>query len=201
MKRPLALTAYLLATVSLALYVVLYLVGTIRLLSWAGGFGATTIVVFLVAAIYGVALALNAASISSFTASPEKYKKKKATAIAAIVFNFITVLLLFISLVAMNTSLGAFLAFPLFALIPNNGFIAILVIVLLCVLAATVLAIVDLALEKKRVYSNPKSAQAEVAEATVEAQLAKITAMKENGTINDEEYQKLRQSIIEKASK
>ena len=201
MKRPLALTAYLLATVSLALFVVLYLVGTIRLLAWAGGFGATTIIVFLVAAIYGVALALNAASISSFKASPAKYKKKKATAIAAIVFNFITVLLLFISLVAMNTSIGAFLAFPLFALIPNNGFIAILVIVLLCVLAATVLAIVDLTLEKKRVYSNPKPAQPETVEATVEAQLAKITAMKENGTINDEEYQKLRQSIIEKASK
>ena len=70
MKRPLALTAYLLATVSLALYVVLYLVGTIRLFVWADGFGATTIIVLLVAAIYGVALALNAASISTFTASP-----------------------------------------------------------------------------------------------------------------------------------
>ena len=119
MKRPLALTAYLLATVSLALFVVLYLVGTIRLLVRANGFGATTIIVFLVAAIYGVALALNAASISSFKASPAKYKKKKATAIAAIVFNFITVLLLFISLVAMNTSIGAFLIIPIIALIPN----------------------------------------------------------------------------------
>ena len=120
--------------------------------------------------IIAVRLALNAASISTFTASPEKYKKKKATAIAAIVFNFIAIVLLIISITGLTNEFGAFLAFPLFALIPNNGFIAILVIVLLCVLAATVLAIVDLSLEKKRVYSNPKPAQPETVEATAETQ-------------------------------
>ena len=170
MKRPLALTAYLLATCSLALYTVLYLVGIFRILAWADGFGATTILIFAITAIYAVALALNAASISTFKATPEKYKKKKGTAIAAIVFNFIAIVFLIISLAGLTSEIGAFFALPMFILVNNYAvFIAILVITLLCVLAATVLAIVDLALEKNRVSANQKPAQAEVTEAPAEA--------------------------------
>lgn len=170
MKRTLALTAYLLSTVAMSIYLLMYLIGTIMILSWGDGFSIGVALVFLLIALYTVTLALNAASISNFKAAPEKYKKKKATAVTAIVFNFITVLLLFISLVAMNTSFGAFLIIPIIALIPNAGFIAVLVIVLLCVLAASILAIVDLSLEKKRVYSDPKPAQPETVETTAETQ-------------------------------
>ncbi len=204
MKRPLALTAYLLSTISMAIYVLLYLIGTIKIFTWADGFNFSIIFILLITAIFGVTLALNAASISTFKASPEKYKKKKATAVTAIVFNFITVLLLFISLVAMSSSVGAFLIFPIVALILNDAFIAIVVIVLVCVLAASILAIVDLCLENKRVAPAQPAAQPATAPAAtddLQAQLEKLTAMKENGTISDEEYQKLRQSVIEKAAK
>ena len=85
-------------------------------------------------------------------------------------FNFIAIVFLIISLAGLTSEIGAFFALPMFILVNNYAvFIAILVITLLCVLAGTILAIVDLALEKNRVSANQKPAQAEVTEAPAEA--------------------------------
>ena len=68
-------------------------------------------------------------------ASPEEYAKKKGTTIAAIVFNFLVMILLVISFVGAS----------------NVGTLIFSIICFIALVVATVMIIVDLATEKKKV--------------------------------------------------
>ncbi len=145
MKRPLTLTAGILGTVANVGLVILYALAAYVLIFGgviAGGqapeagaaIGLVTIIVAIAAIFSIVALILNACTINCFSASAEKFSKKKALIITAIVFNALTAICGFI-----YTTIWT-------------------IILALVVVATIVLQIVDLCLENKRIREQNKPA-------------------------------------------
>lgn len=141
MKRPMTLAAGIVATVLNALYVVLTMFSIsiiiAALTSVAGGETAAVatyvaIVTLISLAVVVVTLVLNAVAITGYKCDAEKYRRKRGVIIAAIVFNMILTVLLIVGMAG-----GAV------------GWLDILL--LIGSVAASVLYIVDLCLEKKRV--------------------------------------------------
>ena len=143
-KRPLTLTAGILGTVAAAFYTVICLLAAFGVglvtdvnnsINETPGanavLGFVMIIMIILTAFCVVSLVLNAISISGFACTPEKYVRKRGVIITAIVFNI---------LVALYILYSVFVSFSIL-----NLLIGIVLV------AASVLYIVDLCLEKKRV--------------------------------------------------
>lgn len=130
MKRLCTLIGSIVAVVLDAIFVIVMLMGLAMILDALSGVKGTlsfAIIALLEIAVCVLALVFNAMVIPTFSASHEKYLKKRGTIIAAIVFNAILSVLALISL--------------------NN---ALIIFLLLASLAAITLYVVDMALESKR---------------------------------------------------
>ena len=149
-KRPLTLTAGILGTVASAFYTVLCLLATfgVGILADAGSdlnatpgatavLGFAMVIMIILVAICVVTLVLNAVSISGFGCTPENFTKKRGVIITAIVFNLLVFLYILYSVIISFSILNLVIGIVL--------------------VAATVLYIVDLCLEKKRVAANGSS--------------------------------------------
>lgn len=134
MKRVMTLVGSIIGVVFDAIFSLIMLIGITAILEMLDG--ATGSIVFAIVGILAlslgvVALVFNAMSIGAFSCSPEKFAQKRKFLITAIVLNFVLALLLLISLC------GTFNAFNM--------------IVFLASIAAAVLIIVDLSIERGRV--------------------------------------------------
>ena len=183
MKRPMTLTASILGTVMHSVYSIIELYVLILLLDYAGGVNGSGIVMVSTAialALSIIALVFNAISIAAWNKSQDNFKKKRKFVITAIVFNFIVILFIIIGLLM-------------------SGSLAVLdIITLIVLIAANVLFIVDLAIEKKR-FAQPEEVAVEAVAAPksdIEAKIEKLNDMKAQGLISDEEYEELKKSYI-----
>lgn len=189
MKRPMTLTGFILATVSTAIYAgysMFVLTLVIDILSSTSATGGATALALLILdlAIAVVTLVLNAVSIKAWNRGPEAYKKYKGKVIAATVFNFIMIVSLIVGIATTTAE-----TFPILN-----------IIIILALVAANVLAYVDLGLEGKRVAkleAEGSMLEEDAQEATdVERKIEKLNSMKEQGLISDEEYEELKKSYI-----
>ena len=189
MKRPMTLTGFILATVSTAIYAgysMFALTLVIDILSSTSATGGATALALLILdlAIAVVTLVLNAVSIKAWNRGPEAYKKYKGIVIAATVFNFIMIVSLIVGIATTTAE-----TFPILN-----------IIIILALVAANVLAYVDLGLEGKRVAkleAEGSMLEEDAQEATdVERKIEKLNSMKEQGLISDEEYEELKKSYI-----
>ena len=190
MKRPMTLTASILGTVMHALYTISELIMFALVIDLMGGSSvdssSTIVIVAMVIAMLLsiVSLVFNALSIPSWNKSPAIFRKKRGLVITAIVFNFIVVLLILIS--CFTSAVGV-----------------LDVILMLVIVASSVLYIVDLSIEKKRVEKleelNAVVVQPEVKNTTsdLEDKIEKLNNMKANGLITDEEYNQLKKDYIQ----
>ena len=134
------LIGFIIATSLLGIYTIIQLVGIAAIIDFLSATtgvegGATLAVVLIITlALCVLALVFNAIAISAWNKDPAGYKKKKGLVITATVFNFVIILLLIIGMV--------------------SGACGVLDVLLLpALIAANVLAYVDMGLEKKRVAS------------------------------------------------
>lgn len=136
MKRVMTLVGFIVATALLGIYSLIQLIGVaaiIDLLTATGvqGGALLAVVIIITLALCVLALVFNAIAITAWKKDAAGYKKKKAMVITATVFNFVIILLLIIGMA--------------------SGAVGVLdVLLLLALLAANVLAYVDMGLEKKR---------------------------------------------------
>lgn len=147
MKRNLSLIAIIMATVVFAIQLILNIMDFVVIISalsaYSGDFTSVemaslamvlALYIFLLAFIV-VAFILTILMFKYVNASPEEYAKKKGTTIAAIVFNFLVMILLVISFIGAS----------------NVGTLIFSIICFIALVVATVMIIVDLATEKKKV--------------------------------------------------
>ena len=147
MKRTLSLAGVTTATVVLGIQLILNLIDLFAFFAVLGGMsgagsGAETAAVILAILLYifllafiVVAFILTLMMFKYVNASPEIYAKKKAVTIASIVFDFLVIILLLISFFGSA----------------NVGTLIFSIICFIALLAATILLIIDLVNEKKRV--------------------------------------------------
>lgn len=155
-KRVMTLIGGIVGTVFDAIFSVIMIIGIAAILDLARGAegsGLVAVVGIMEIALGVIALILNAISISGFACDHDKYKKRLGVIIAAVVFNFLLAILLIFSLASAVT--------------------VITVLVLIASLAANVLYLVDIGLEKKRVEAANAQAGTANAEAKVENQETK----------------------------
>lgn len=137
MKRPLTLIGFILGTVMHSIYTVAELFLIALIIDLIVSAGATTsvftaVILLITVALSIVSLIFNAIAISAWNKSPEGYRKKRGIIITAIVFNFIVVFFLVIGM--------------------TSGSVGVLdILLMLSIIAANVLAFVDLGREKRRV--------------------------------------------------
>lgn len=195
MKRPLTLTAGILGIVSHAVILVFSLINLIMGIALLGegasagadanilaSAGIVMFVMFAVAIVIGIlGLIFNILSVKTWNKDAEVYKAKKGKTICAIVFNFLGIIAVFL---VMNIILA--------------------ILLMLVLIAAGVLAIVDVCLEKKRVPASAEAtvettveATAETPKSDLEAKIEKLNAMKEQGMITDAEYEELKKKYIQ----
>ena len=147
MKRNLSLIAIIMATVVFGIQLILNTMDFVVIISalsaYSGDFTSVemaslgmvlALYIFLLAFIV-VAFILTILMFKYVNASPEEYAKKKGTTIAAIVFNFLVMILLVISFIGAS----------------NVGTLIFSIICFIALVVATVMIIVDLATEKKKV--------------------------------------------------
>ena len=195
MKRPLTLTSAILGTVFqgiLALESIILFIAMMDLVAGATGAGTLAIVMIITIAIAVLGLIFNILSIPTWNKAPEVFRKKRGVIITAIVFNLLIVVLSLIGYADEGATVN---------------FLSILM--LLCLIAASVMYIVDLATEKKRVAeleaqnateettetAQDSPVQASTATA-LEEKLVKLNQMKEQGIIDEEEYNELKKKYI-----
>lgn len=191
MKRPLTLTSAILGTVFqgiLALESIILFIAMMDLVAGASGAGTLAIVMIITIAIAVLGLLFNILSISAWNKAPEVFRKKRGFIITAIVFNLLIVVLSLIGYAGEGATVN---------------FLSILM--LLCLIAASIMFIVDLAQEKKRVAEleaqnateevTAETAQASTATA-LEEKLVKLSQMKEQGLIDEQEYNELKKKYI-----
>ena len=143
MKRPMTLTGAILGTVVNAILAVLYVIGLVAIMeAIAGATGAVTflVVAILELAVVVVGLVLSIISITAWAKDAQSFKKKKALVITAAVFNL----------------LGAVLGF-IAGSVPY-------IIMALVLVASSVLFIVDVCLEGKRIAKTTAPAETTDAE-------------------------------------
>ena len=128
----------------------------------------TILLILLFVAVIVVAFILTCRIFKYMNAAPETYKSKKGLIIAAIVFNFLVVILLCI---------GGFEG-TAFGIIMN-------VLCLLVLVATNVHLIVDMCLEKKRVAEMNKKDDSIPAEAPEVAEAVKVAEEKEQPNLED----------------
>lgn len=128
----------------------------------------TILLILLFVAVIVVAFILTCRIFKYMNAAPETYESKKGLIIAAIVFNFLVVILLCI---------GGFEG-TAFGIIMN-------VLCLLVLVATNVLLIVDMCLEKKRVAEMNKKDDSIPAEAPEVAEAVKVAEEKEQPNLED----------------
>lgn len=195
MKRPLTLTSAILGTVFqgiLALESVILFIAMMDLVAGATGAGTLAIVMIITIAIAVLGLIFNILSIPAWNKAPEVFRKKRGVIITAIVFNLLIVVLSLIGYAGEGTTVN---------------FLSILM--LLCLIASSIMFIVDLATEKKRVAeleaqnateettetAQDSPVQASTATA-LEEKLVKLSQMKEQGIIDEQEYNELKKKYI-----
>ncbi len=191
MKRALTLTSAIMGTVFqgiLALESIIFFIAMMDLVAGASGAGTLAIVMIITIAIAVLGLLFNILSIPAWNKAPEVFRKKRGIIITAIVFNLLVVVLSLIGFAGEGTSVS---------------FLSILM--LLCLIAASIMYIVDLATEKKKVAElEAQNATEEVTEETAQAstataleeKLVKLNQMKEQGIIDEEEYNELKKKYI-----
>lgn len=189
MKRPMTLTAGILATVMHSVYTIFELIvfaALIDAVAGAGSGAATVVVIMgLTLALSVVSIVFNAIAITAWNKDAERFIKKRGMVITAIVFNFIVALFIIIGMIA-YAAVGV-----------------VDVLLLLVCIASNVLYIVDLCLEKKRVaklagetVATEEVAETQVEASDVEAKIEKLNKMKEQGMISEEEYEELKKGYI-----
>ena len=146
MKRPMTLVAFILTIVMLSIDAILELIGIafifeIFAAAEAPGMIILGVIALITIALIVVSLVFNILGITAWNKDAQGYQKKRKFVITAVVLNFVLVLLMLISMF-------------------TGAFSVMSVLLLLALVAGNVLAIVDLAREKKKV------AQAQTAEAT-----------------------------------
>lgn len=192
MKKKLLLAGFVTATVGLAIFNLILIIGMIQIFSLLGGVstegigGAIAIMIFEVL-IFVVSLVLNAVCINTWN-DEEKFNKKKATIITAVVFNFISIIFLF------YTFFGG----------GNAASIAFAVIVFLCVLAANVLILIDLTSgnKKETVVDSVNSGESNNVESVSDTdklgnKLEKLETLKNENKISEEEYNQMKNKAID----
>ena len=125
-----------------------------------------------------VGMILNAVSISGYAKSCQDFKKKYGVIITAIIFDFIIMVYSLLSLIVSN----------------ENNALWIYIFALIGLSVAIIFKIIDLILEKGRANKQP----IEHKELTLEEKINKLNSMKMEGMINDEEFEKIKQSYINK---
>lgn len=149
MKRVMTLVGFIISTVLLGIYSLIQLIGIaaiIDALSAVGAEGSATLAIVLIItiALCVLALVFNAIAITAWKKDAAGYKKKKGMVITAIVFNFILILFLIIGMA--------------------SGVVGVLdILLLIALIAANVLAFVDMGLEKKRVAAAQQPVETEQA--------------------------------------
>ena len=192
MKRPLTLTSAILGTVFqgiLALESIILFVAMMDLVAGATGAGTLAIVMIVTIAIAVLGLIFNILSIPAWNKAPEVFRKKRGVIITAIVFNLLIVVLSLIGYAGEGATVNV-----------------LSILMLLCLIASSIMYIVDLATEKKRVAEleaqnateeTEAEAEATVSTATaLEEKLVKLNQMKEQGIIDEEEYNELKKKYI-----
>lgn len=161
MKRPMTLVGGILAVVVDSIYAIFSLIGIAAIIELIGAGSIMSVVMYFVPLIIIIdGIIMNAIAISAFACDNDKYEKRKRLLIETIVGNIVIVAFMIYSMVIVFSILNLF--------------------VLLGSLAASVLYIVDLCLEKDRVAKQtaletpkteaPKDAKVEVETAKVEPQ-------------------------------
>ena len=195
MKRKLLLSGFILGTVGLGIFSLILVIGLIQIFailggelasSGAGGVLALTIFEVL---IFIVAFVLNAVCINTWN-NEEKFNKKKATIYTTIVFNFISIIFLFYTFFGGGTAES----------------IVFSVIVFLCVVAANVLVLIDLASSTNKqenvVADSNDTADSEISDTDkLEEKLKKLEALKNENKISEEEYNELKKKYIDEEIK
>ena len=200
MKRPMTLIGGILGTVFQCFLVyeafVLAVVFGELLGSDTGSEGVlimSLIIILLGACV--IALVFNAITIAQWAKSPSDFKKKRGYTIAAIVLNFIIV---GFALIGFSTS-------------AQITFLA--AIELIGLVAASILMIVDLCLEKKRAnecaetvveeqeteeeqIEQPATVQEQQKMGALEEKIMKLNKMKEQGLLDEDEYNELKKKYI-----
>ena len=194
MKRNLSLIAIIMATVVFAIQLILNIMDFVVIISalsaYSGDFTSVemaslamvlALYIFLLAFIV-VAFILTILMFKYVNASPEEYAKKKGTTIAAIVFNFLVMILLIISFVGAT----------------NVGTLIFSIICFIALVVATVMIIVDLATEKKKVEElmnvRPVETNATATENAQEEQNSDVVENVDNSQKEENEEKKGRNS-------
>lgn len=190
MKRNLSLIAIIMATVVYGIQLILNIMDFFVIISalsaYSGDFTSAemaslamvlALYIFLLAFIV-VAFILTILMFKYVNASPEVYAKKKPTTIAAIVFNFLVMILLIISFVGAT----------------NVGTLIFSIICFIALVVATVMIIVDLVNEKKKVEElmnvRPVETNATATEKTQEEQNSNIAENVDNSQKEEDEEKK-----------
>lgn len=160
MKRPLTLSAFIIGTVFCSFYTIMIILSITMVSAVLDAAGAG----YAAGAVYGVlvvellfmvaSLVLNAIAITAWNKDAEGYNKKKGVIIAAVVLNFISIAFYFVS-----------------SFMDLSG-IAMAIIAMITLIVTNVLALIDLANEKKRIAQatavTPDTEVKEEATATTE---------------------------------
>lgn len=130
---------------------------------------------------------LNAVCINTWN-NEEKFNKKKATIITAVVFNFISIIFLFYTFFGGGTPAS----------------IAFAVIVFLCVLLANVLILIDLTSgnKKETVVDSVNSGESNNVESVSDTdklgnKLEKLETLKKENKISEEEFNQMKNKAID----
>lgn len=187
MKRPLTLTASILATVFLTIEFIFEIISFIAIINTPNIPMVTeiSIISIVLIVLLLVSLILNICMISSWNKSTEIFIKRKPALITTIVFNFICVLLYFIYLVAFVTVVTFFVAF--------------IILTVAALIASNVLYIIDIAREgtKNKGEDNVNNSKYGKSITSIESKIAKLLEMKNKGILSEEEYSNLKQKYIQ----
>lgn len=191
MKRPLTLTSAILGTVFQGILSLSSVILFIELIDYLEG-SALTFVLLLTIAIAVLGLIFNILSIPAWNKTPEVFRKKRGFIITAVVFNFVVVVLSLIGYAGGEARVNI-----------------LSILMLIGLTTASVMFIVDMAIEGKRaakfaqqnqpaeeVAAQAVATQAGSAPSSLEEKLVKLSQMKEQGIIDEQEYNELKKKYI-----
>lgn len=191
MKRPLTLTSAILGTVFQGILSLSSVILFIELIDYLEG-SALTFVLLLTIAIAVLGLIFNILSIPAWNKTPEVFRKKRGFIITAVVFNLVVVVLSLIGYAGGEARVNI-----------------LSILMLIGLTTASVMFIVDMAIEGKRaakfaqqnqpaeeVAAQAVATQAGSAPSSLEEKLVKLNQMKEQGIIDEQEYNELKKKYI-----
>ncbi len=180
MKKKLLLSGTIIGTICSAIYTLILLIAIVQVFSILGSYAAEVagpmLLIILQWLVFVVDLILNAVSINAWN-NEEKFKKKKATIITAIVFNFICAI---IAIFSINGE-------------ASTASIVFSIIILIGLIVASILDIIDLSTKKdvKQVTENTENEDKGISE-----KIEKLNKLKEEDKITEEEYNSMKEDAI-----